>query len=101
MATVFDTLPGTRIPVYPESSIFETTIGMVVKPGTDTPMTIVTSDDIERILARPPWNFDEADLRLTNERIAALQKQVDEVAKKPPRKSPTKKAAAKKTPRKS
>ena len=74
--TTFDLLPGTRIPMYPASSIFETTIAISEKG------VLVGSEEVEAILARPPWSFEEADLRLTGERIAALQKEVDAVAKK-------------------
>lgn len=79
------------IPIYPEPGIFETTIGhAVTKDG----VTTVTPQRIEEIMARPHWDFNEADLRLTGERIANLQKQVDAVVAK---KTTTRKTAAKKT----
>jgi hypothetical protein len=47
-----------NIPVHPQPSIFETTIGIVENDeGEQTP---VTHTQIEEILARPKWTFDAA-----------------------------------------
>lgn len=95
--TLQTTSTGGRVPIHPQPSIFETTIG-VIDVASDEPSTLVTHTEIDQILSRPKWSFDEADLRLTNERIAALQKEVDAVvAKKAASKRPVRKTAAKKT----
>jgi len=75
---------GGPIPIHPQPSIYATTIG-VVDEWPDGSTTIVTPDEVEAIMARPSWDFEEADIRLTGERIAALHKEVDAaVAKRRP-----------------
>jgi hypothetical protein len=55
-------------PVHPQPSIYETTVINV--PQQDGPDLVVTHRDIEQIVARPRWDFAEADARLTVAHLA-------------------------------
>lgn len=102
-----DTGLGFGIPVHPEQGIFETTVAI-------TSTGVVDHTEVERVMARPPWNFEEANYRLHREaldrRNAEFRAQQEALAKaaakpqpaarRPSKTSAEKAAAVKRTPAK-
>lgn len=101
---------NSNIPLHPQPGIFETTVAL-------TSAGVVDHVEVERVMARPPWDFEEANYRLHREAmerrneefraaLAAEEKARAAAAKRPAKKAParsqstTKKTTAKKAPAK-